>query len=115
MGKRDESGGGGRKVTGSIDVAEVGAGRRGTPAGAEIVVVNDTGFPVWFVQVAPNGASEWGLESLDSGIAPGGDQHWNVPSGYYQLRAGMADDVTVTCFGVRVKEGQRAVWTLRPE
>jgi hypothetical protein len=95
-----------------MTVSESVAGEEGATAAAEIVILNRTGEPVWYVQVAPNGARDWGVESLDSGISAGAEQRWRVPSGWYQLKAETASGVTVTHFGLRLKEGQRAVWTL---
>lgn len=99
-------------VRASMSVAERSLAESGIVAAAEIIILNLTGEAVWYVQVAPNGARDWGVESLDSGIRAGDQQKWRVPSGRYQLRAETASGVTVTHFGLRLREGQRAVWTL---
>lgn len=96
----------------TMSVVEGGDGDPAVRAAAEILILNETGQPVWYVQVAPNGAREWGVESLDSGISAGGEQRWRVPSGSYQLRAETAHGIALTHFGLRLREGQRAVWTL---
>lgn len=99
-------------LRGSMSVAEGVDVGPVTTAAAEIVILNRTGESVWCVQVAPNGAEEWGIESSDSGISDGGEQRWHVPAGSYQLRAETASGQAVTHFGLRLKEGQSAVWTL---
>lgn len=61
----------------------------GTGGAAAIVLQNNSGVPVCYVNFSSSSSSDWGGDQLGSSetIAPGANRSWSVAAGSYDVRA----------------------------
>lgn len=74
-----------------IPMAGGGGGGGGTTSGGgrtELVLINNTGVPIYYVYISPCSASNWGDDQLGSNVVmPGNTWTWTMNAGCYDLKA----------------------------
>lgn len=54
----------------------------------ELVLINNTGVPIYYVYISPCSSSSWGEDQLGSNVVmPGNTWTWTMNSGCYDLKA----------------------------
>lgn len=79
-------------LTGCFQMPMAGGGGGGTSGGGggrtELMLINNTGVPIYYVYISPCSSSSWGDDQLGSNVVmPGNTWTWTMNAGCYDLKA----------------------------